>query len=75
MAGNGGGIGRFAARKSSSHSQMLLLPSRCGRADQRRADGEAVTIEVVVSEANEAVAFEVRTHRHVAVVFFNYTVQ
>jgi hypothetical protein len=25
--------------------------------------GEAVTIEVVVSEANEAVVFKVRTHR------------
>ena len=35
--------------------------------------GEAVTIEVVVSEANEAVVFEVRTHRRVAMVFFNYT--
>ena len=35
--------------------------------------GKAVTIEVVVSEANEAVVFEVRTHRRVAMVFFNYT--
>jgi ribosomal protein L21E len=35
--------------------------------------GEAVTIEVVVLEANKAVVFEVRTHHRVAVVFFNYT--
>jgi hypothetical protein len=37
--------------------------------------GEAVTIEVVVFEANEAVVFDVRTHRRVAVVIFNYTAQ
>jgi hypothetical protein len=37
--------------------------------------GEAVTIEVVVSEANEAVVFQVRTHCSVAVVVFNYTAQ
>ena len=33
--------------------------------------GEAVTIDVV-SEANEAVVFEVRTHRRIAVIFQLY---
>ncbi len=36
--------------------------------------GEAVTIEVIVSEANEAVVFEVQTHRRIAKVFFNCAV-
>ena len=36
--------------------------------------GEAVTIKVVVLEANEAIVFEVRTHRRVAVIF-QFTVQ
>jgi hypothetical protein len=38
--------------------------------------GEAVTIEavVLVLETNEAVVFEVRTHRPVAVVFLNYKI-